>query len=156
MVDIWVALGLIGTFVGVGLAIYYGRRSIEAADQGPEITVKVTNMIPTYEQPDGSSTAGDHFVGATVANTGGRPATITGWGIKLPGNRRMVLTKPVDWSTPLPHQLTPGGSPAHFVVPADELRHLERTQGIPYMAMLPYITLADGTEVLGDQSVPLA
>ncbi|WP_415962031.1 hypothetical protein [Streptomyces sp. 021-4] len=154
--DIWVALGLAGTFVGVVLAIYYGRRGIKAADLGPEITVRVINMIPTYEQPDGSSTLGDHFVGVTAANTGGRPATVTGWGVKLPGNRRMVLTKPVHWSTSLPHQLTPGGAPAHFVVQADELRHLERTQGIPYKAMRPYITLADGTEILGDQSVPLA
>ncbi|WP_073224341.1 hypothetical protein [Streptomyces sp. NBRC 110465] len=154
--DIWVALGLIGTLVGIVLAVYYGRRSIKAADQGPMITVKVTNMIPTYEQPDGSSTAGDYFVGATVANTGGRPATITGWGVRLPGNRRMVITRPPHWSTSLPHQLTPGGAPAQLVVPADELRHLERTEGIPYTAMRPYITLADGTEVLGDQSVPLA
>ncbi|MFJ4014457.1 hypothetical protein [Streptomyces sp. NPDC090026] len=154
--DNWNALGLIGTFVGVALAIYYGRRGIKAANHGPEITVKVTNMIPTYKQPDGSSTPGDHFVGATVANTGGRPAAITGWGVRLPGNRRMVITMPPHWSTPLPHQLTPGGAPAHLVVPADELRHLERTQGIPYTAMRPYITLADGTEILGDQSVPLA
>lgn len=154
--DIWIALGLIGTFASLGAGVYYGRRGMKAADQGPKVTVKVTNMIPAYGLPDGSRTLGDHFVGVEAANTGGRPATITGWGVKFPGDRRMVLTTPVNWSTSLPHQLTPGGPPAHFVVPADELRHVHRTAGIPYRKMRPYIALADGTELFGDQSVPLA
>ncbi|GAA4658640.1 hypothetical protein GCM10023347_07420 [Streptomyces chumphonensis] len=138
------------------VGIHYGRRSTKAADQGPKVTVKVTNMVPAYDLPDGSRTLGDHFVEVEAANTGGRPATITGWGVRLPGDRRMVLTRPVNWSTSLLHQLAPGGPPARFVVPADELRRLHRTAGIPYQELCPYITLADGTELLGNQSVPFA
>jgi hypothetical protein len=41
-------------------------------------------------------------------------------------------------------------------MPAEELRRLERDEHISYEAMRPYVTLADGTEVLADRSVPLA
>jgi hypothetical protein len=116
----------------------------------------VTNAIPVYDLPDGSQDLGDHFISVEAVNNGDRAVTITGWGIRLPGDRRVVVTRPVNWSTPLPHRLEPGSAPAAFRMPADELRRLERDQGIPYDAMKPYVTLADGTEIAADRSVPLA
>jgi hypothetical protein len=44
----------------------------------------------------------------------------------------------------------PGAEPARLVIPADELFRLEREQGIAFTDMIPYVTLADGTELTAD------
>ena len=105
-------------------------------------------MIPTY--------TGDWFVAVSAVNTGDRAVTITGWGVKLPGGRRMVVMQPPNWSTPVPHRLEPDAEAARFLVHADELFRLQREQGIPFKDMKGYVTLADGTEVKADLGVPLA
>jgi hypothetical protein len=68
----------------------------------------------------------------------------------------MVVTRPVNWATPLPHQLMPGALPPRLIMPAEDLRQIERDERIAYEDMRPFVTLADGTEVLADSSVPLA
>lgn len=156
--------------VGLPVAWYYGHRSTspevhvpEARNpethtpetHGPQIVLRVYNAIPTYDLPNGGMTTGDHFVGVDVANNGDRAVTVMGWGVKLPGNRRVVVPRPVNWSTHLPHRLEPGAEPARLVIPADELFRLERDQGITFTEMIPYITLPDGTELTADRSVPL-
>jgi hypothetical protein len=91
-----------------------------------------------------------------AVNTGDRAVTITGWGVKVPGNGRVVVMRPENWSTPLPHRLEPGSDSTRFLMPADDLYRLHREQGIPFEQMRPYVTLADGTDVPADRSVPLA
>lgn len=152
--------GLLATVVGAGAAVvavpiawYYGHRSTRRPKA--RIKVQVTNMIPTYNMPDGSQRAGDWFVAVSAVNTGDRAVTITGWGVKLPGDRRMVVMEPPNWSTPVPHRLEPDAEATRFLVPADELLRLEREQGIPFKQMKGYVTLADGTEVKAGRGVPL-
>jgi hypothetical protein len=126
------------------------------APVGPRVILQVSNSIPVYDLPDGSQDLGDHFVSVEAVNTGDQPIAITSWGIELPGDRRMFVTRGENWATPLPHVLAPGAPPARFLIRADELRRVEREQRIPYTQMLPYVGLADGTVVRADRSVPLA
>ncbi|WP_157968744.1 hypothetical protein [Streptomyces geranii] len=122
---------------------------------GPRVVLQVSNSIPVYDLPDGSQNLGDHFVSVEAVNTGDQPIAITSWGIELPGDRRMFVTRGENWATPLPHVLTPGAPPARFLIRADELRRVEREQHIPYAQMRPYVGLADGAVVHADRSVPL-
>jgi hypothetical protein len=126
------------------------------APVGPRVILQVSNSIPVYDLPDGSQDLGDHFVSVEAVNTGDQPIAITSWGIELPGDRRMFVTRGENWATPIPHVLAPGAPPARFLIRADELRRVEREQRIPYMQMRPYVGLADGTVVRADRSVPLA
>lgn len=123
---------------------------------GPRVVVQVSNSIPVYDLPGDSQDLGDHFVSVEAVNTGDQPIAITSWGIELPGDRRMFVTRGENWATPLPHVLTPGAPPARFLIRADELRRVEREQRIPYTQMRPYVGMADGTVVHADRSVPLA
>lgn len=126
------------------------------APAGPRVLVKVSNSMPVYDLPDGSQRVGDHFVSVEAVNVGDQPIAITSWGIELPGDRRLVVTRGENWATPLPHVLTPGAPPAQFLARADELRRVERAQRIPFEQMRPYVGLADGTVIHADRSVPLA
>ena len=126
------------------------------APVGPRVILQVSNSIPVYDLPDGSQDLGDHFVSVEAVNTGDQPIAITSWGIELPGDRRMFVTRGENWATPLPHVLAPGAPPARFLIRADELRRVEREQRIPYTQMRPYVGLADGTVVRAGRSVPLA
>lgn len=126
------------------------------APAGPRVILKVSNSIPVYDLPDGSQDLGDHFVSVEAVNTGDQPIAITSWGIGLPSDRRVVVTRGENWATPLPHVLAPGAPPARFVIRADELRRIEREQSIPFAQMRPYVGLADGTVIRADRSVPLA
>lgn len=123
---------------------------------GPRVLVKVSYSIPVYDLPDGSQDLGDDFVSVEAVNTGDQPIAITSWGIELPGDRRMFVTRGENWATQLPHVLAPGSPPAQFWVRVDELRRVEREQRIPYAQMRPYVKLADGTVVHADRSVPLS
>lgn len=154
--NVWVAIGFVLGVLGIGASVYYGRRGSASGVRGPRVVVRVTNAIPVYDLPDGTQEPGEHFVSVEAVNTGDQAVTITAWGVKLPGDRRMVVTRPANWATPLPHRLEPGSAPARFVIPADELRQVERKQAIAYDAMRPYVTLANGTDVPADRSVPLA
>lgn len=159
--DTWVAIGLVLGVIGVGVSIYYGQRPPPGNGQpaprsGYEVAVRTTNGMPIYDLPDGRHEIGDHHVIVEAVNLGDRPIAVTGWGVKLPGDRRVVVTRPVNWSTRLPHVLRPGEPPAQLVVLAEELRRLEREEGIPYEEMMPYVSLADGKEILANRHVPLA
>jgi hypothetical protein len=156
IVNVWVAVGLALGVLGIGASVYYGRRGSVSEVRGARVVVRVINAIPVYDLPDGAQEPGEHFVSVEAVNTGDEAVTITGWGVKLPGDRRIVVTRPVNWATPLPHRLEPGNAPTRFVMPADELRQVAREQAIPYDAMRPYVTLANGTDVSADRSVPLA
>ncbi|MGH7158174.1 MAG: hypothetical protein ACREGD_03855 [Candidatus Saccharimonadales bacterium] len=139
-------------------AIYYGQKTIKGQPKasGHQVKVTVSNGFPVYDLPSGRQEPGDHFVMVDVVNLGDRPIAITGWGIKLPGDKRMVITRPPNWSTPLPHVLRPGEPPARFAMPADEVRRAERERGIAYEDMWPYVALADGQEIRANKSVLLA
>lgn len=154
--NVWVAIGLVLAVLGIGASVYYGRRGSAPGVRGPRVAVRVTNAIPVYDLADGTQEPGEHFVSVEAVNTGDEAVTITGWGVKLPGDRRMVVTRPANWATPLPHRLEPGNAPARFVILADELRQVAREHAVAYDAMRPYVTLADGTDVPADKSVPLA
>ena len=154
--NVWVAIGLVLAVLGIAASVYYGQRGSAPGARGPRVVVRVTNAIPVYDLADGTQEPGEHFVSVEAVNTGDEAVTITGWGVKLPGDRRMVVTRPANWATPLPHRLEPGSAPARFVVLADELRQVEREHAVAYDAMRPYVTLANGTDVTADRSVPLA
>jgi hypothetical protein len=143
------------TFIGIVVAVYYGHRPRSPRPEGSRIVVRVVNAIPTYDLPDGSAIAGDHYISVEATNLGDGPIALTGWGMRLPHDRRMVVTRQVNWATPLPHELRPGAPPARFLVAASELRQLEAREGISFEDMRPYVTLADGTEVSADRTVPL-
>lgn len=149
----FLALLAVPGLVFAGLALRSPPRPPHA---GSRLKVTVTNMIPTFPSFDGRQQPGDHFVGVEVANIGDRTVAVTGWGIKLPDDRSIVVLRPPDWATPLPHELRPGAPPARFVIPAQELRELHRVEGVPYSGMRPYVSLADGTKVWSDRAVPLA
>ncbi|MEU9418453.1 hypothetical protein [Streptomyces sp. NPDC048272] len=158
---------------GVGANIFHGPAAVQVgnhnqqenrfhiasylpAPAGPRIVLQVSNSIPVYDLPDGTQDLGDHFVSVEAVNTGDQPIAITSWGIELPGDRRLFVTRGENWATSLPHELAPGSPPARFLIRADELRCVEREQHIPYTQMRPYVGLADGTVVRADRSVPLA
>lgn len=126
------------------------------APAGPRVVLQVSNSILVYDLPDDSQDLGDHFVSVEAVNTGDQPIAITSWGIELPGDRRIFVTRGENWATPLPHVLTPGAPPARFLTRADELRRGEREQHIPFTRMRPYVGLAEGTVVQADRPVPLA
>lgn len=158
--DIWVALGLVLAVVGLVVSVYYGKRSVPpgeaSAPRGPEIVLKVTNAFPVYNLPGGGQNLGDHHVTVEAVNVGDRMMTITGWGIRLPDDRSIVITRPVGWSTPLPHELRPGAVPVQLSMLAEDLRRIAREEGVSFDDMKPYVTLADGKKVLAIQGVPLA
>lgn len=88
------------------------------APVGPRIILQVSNSIPVYDLPGGSQELGDHFVSVEAVNTGDQPIAITSWGIELPDDRRMFVTRSENWATPLPHVLAPGAPPARFPDPS--------------------------------------
>jgi hypothetical protein len=155
-VDVWVAVGLALGAIGIAVSAYYGHRSLRSSSRGPRVVVTTSNAIPVYDLPDGRQEPGDHHISVEAVNMGGRSIAVTGWGVKLPGDKRIVVTRPPSWTTRLPHELRPGAPPARFVMLAEDLRRVERANGIAYKDMRPYVTLADGTEVAADRSVPLA
>jgi hypothetical protein len=157
MMDVWVAIGLVLSVAGIVLGVYYGQRSLAPrSSRGPKVIVRVANTFPVYDLPDGSQRIGDHHVSVSAVNTGDQPVAITSWGIKLPGDRRMVVTRPLPWATRLPHELRPGAPPAELPMPAEDIRNVARKNAISYDDMWPYVALADGTEVLAGTSVPLS
>jgi hypothetical protein len=113
-------------------------------------------MMPTYDTPGSGQRVGDWFVAVEAVNTGDRPVTITGWGVQVPGDRRVVVTRPENWASALPHRLEPRADVARSLMPADELYRLHREEAIPFKKMRPYITLAGGTDLKADRSVPLS
>lgn len=157
--DIGVLSGVVGAVaavVAVPIAAYYGHRSTKSAPTGPRVQVRVENGFPAYATLSGGQRIGDHVVLINAVNTGDRAVTITGWGVKLPGDVRLVLPDPLPGSTPLPHRLEPGSEPARFLLPGDEMFRIQRERAIPFKRMTPYVTLADGTDVLANRAVPLA
>ena len=144
--------------LGLVVAIYYGQKSLKGQPKASSHKIKLTvsNGFRVYDLPGGGQEPGDHFVMVEAVNVGDRPIAITSWGIALPGDKRMVITRPPSWVTPLPHVLRPGEPPARFAMPAEELRRAERERGIAYDDMWPYVVLADGQEVRADKRVPLA
>lgn len=153
--------GSAAAVIGLAVAWYYGHRSTtsakpsSAAPTGPQVEVSVTTAFPTYDLPNGESAIGDHFVLVKAINTGDRAVTITGWGVQLPGDRRVVVIHPENWSTPLPHRLEPGSAPTQFPISADYLYGIGREQRVPFEQMRAYVTLADDTDVHAEYGVPL-
>uniref|UniRef100_A0AAU2W2S9 Uncharacterized protein n=1 Tax=Streptomyces sp. NBC_00008 TaxID=2903610 RepID=A0AAU2W2S9_9ACTN len=121
------------------------------APAGSHVFLQVSNSIPVYDLPGGSQDLGDHFVGVEAVDTG-EPIALTSWGIELPDDRRIFVTRGENWATPLPHVLAPGALPARFLIRADELRRVEREQRIPYTQMRPY----GGGWATGRSSTPTA
>lgn len=162
--DIGLWSGVIGsaaTVIGLPVAWYYGHQSTRlaepssAATTSPQVEVRVTTAFPTYDLPNGESDIGDRFVLVKAVNIGDRTVTITGWGVQLPGDRRVVVMHPENWSTPLPHRLEPGSAPTQFPISADYLYNISRAQRIPFEQMRAYVTLGDDTDVHADYGVPL-
>jgi hypothetical protein len=95
------------------------------------VLLQASNSIPVYDLPDGSQDLGDHFVSVEAVNVGDQPIAITSWGVELPGERRLFVTRGENWATPLPHVLAPGAPPARFLERADELRRLRHDTSRP-------------------------
>ncbi|AYN43325.1 hypothetical protein D9753_35725 [Streptomyces dangxiongensis] len=74
---------------------------------GPRVVLQVSNSIPVYDLPDGSQDLGDHFVSVEAVDAGDQPIAITSWGIELPGDRRMFVTRGENWATPAPPRACP-------------------------------------------------
>lgn len=118
--------------------------------------VEVANCIPVYDLPDGSTDLGEHFIGVTVLNGESAPVRVMGWGLLLPGNRRMVVTRPqTNFEPRLPHWVDPGDQ-AQWFLDADEVRRQQATLGCKFDDMIAYVSLADGRELKAPGGVPLA
>jgi hypothetical protein len=122
---------------------------------GPVLRVKVTNIvadsgrISAYGIPEP-----DHYVQVEVVNHGRAAATISTWGIELPGGESMFVTLPPPISDRLPGRLEPHAS-LRLHVEGEELRKLSRERGVPFKAMRPWVASATGRKIYARSGVPL-
>lgn len=91
----------------------------------------------------------------TARNGTDRPVRATGWGVRLPWQRRMVVTMPRRaWEPRLPHWIQPGDS-ATWYLEVEDLRHRASTLGCAFAEMIAYVAFADGREIAADRGLPL-
>ncbi len=121
-----------------------------------QLRVKTSNHFPLFDHADGSGEAGDHLVAVTVSNGTGRPVKAINWGVRLPGNRNLVVLGPTtSWEPSLPHWIQPGDE-ATWYLRADDVRRQAQEHGCAFRDMRGYVCLADGREVAASVGLPLA
>lgn len=154
----WVGIALTVAFGVVGIATWRWPRSPKAvpAAEHEELRVEVSNHVPVFGHPDGSLSAGDHLVAVIARNGTDRRARATGWGIRIPDGRTLVVTTPTTmWEPRLPHWLQPGDE-ATWYLEANALREQAGALGCSYDDMRAFVHFADVREVQSDRGVPLA
>jgi hypothetical protein len=156
---VWTAVAAVSTVLGVGVAVLAWRRPKQPDRPTPArhelLTVDVSYDIPVFDQPDGSQTLGGDLVGVTARNGTDRPVRATGWGVVLPGQRRMVVTVPPRaWEPRLPHWISPGDA-ATWYLNVDDVRRQAATLGCDFDEMTAYVSFADGREILAARGMPL-
>lgn len=146
-------IGLAIAVVGVVLAwaFWWWPRS----PKHDKVRVVVSNDFLVYDDPGGGSHLGDHLVGVTIHNGSSARVKVVGWGLHLPGKRRMVVPGRLTPVEPiLPHWVEPGDH-AEWYLDADEVRKQQAVLGCRFSQMIPYVTLADGRELRSRRGVLL-
>src|SRR3546814_712746 len=116
---------------------------------GPVVKVNVSNAVT-----DAVTGQPEHYVVVEAVNKGRAPATITGWGIGMPGGGNVHKMVPLRISDSIPHRLEPH-SKASFFIEGDALRDVHRDRGIPFTKMTPWVDLASGKRVRCKKTVQL-
>jgi hypothetical protein len=117
---------------------------------GPRVKVTTANALPMYD-----GRGGDWMVTVEATNSGRAPCTVENWGIRLPGDARLITTERPAWIPPVPHRLEPHSS-VTFYMAADGIRQIHLERGIPFRDMHPYATISGKGEVLSKDPVPLS
>lgn len=155
----WALVGAAATVAGVIVAMLAWLRPRAVARRGAaheRLTVEVANQFPVFDRRDGSSELGGHLVAVTARN--GTPDSVkaVGFGLRLPGERRMVARVPATaWEPRLPHWIQPSGE-ATWYFDAEQVRQQGSELGCSFDEMRAYVSFADGREVSASRGVPLA
>jgi hypothetical protein len=119
------------------------------------VRVEVANMFPVFDEPDGSQTLGDHLIGVTLRNGSERQVRAVGWGVQLPGDRKLVArVRAAAWEPTLPHWVQ-ASDHATWHLEADEMRTQARAHDLDFTKMVAYVSLADGRTISADGGLPL-
>ncbi|MER5652672.1 hypothetical protein ABT076_06550 [Streptomyces sp. NPDC002131] len=87
---------------------------------GPVIRVKAHYAIPVI----GGSVSSTQYLAVSATNRGRAPATITGWGLLMPGDRTTASeSAPLPGVEPLPYRLDPYAE-ISWCIAADDLDRL--------------------------------
>jgi len=149
----WVPVGLLVGVVGVFLTWLFWFKP-RSPKHGKLRVVGSTDFL-LYDQPDGTKQPGDLLIGVTLHNGSPARAKVVGWGLRLPGNRRMVVPGRLTPIEPLlPHWVEPGDD-AEWYLDAAEVRRQQASLGCKFSQMVPYVTLADGRELRDKRGVLL-
>jgi len=119
-------------------------------NNGPVLRVEVNNSFTDALIPGEP----EHYVCVQVINTGRAAASVTGWGVEMPGGGNLVVLQPPYFSTKIPVRLEPHAR-ADFYVGADELRQRAAERGVALKRMKPWAQSATGKKVYSKRPVPL-
>lgn len=155
-------LAIIGAIIGAvgalaAVASLMWQMSVHR-NSGRVVHVKSSYIIPVYGSNSATEFHGHDYVAVEVSNRGGKPVTVTNYGVglggKKPADNMFVLDRPI-WATQLPAAVEPGGVPTQVLVPVNELRQAHSSRGIPFQKMVPWVDLGDGRRVYSTNAVPL-
>jgi hypothetical protein len=106
---------------------------------GPVLQVSVTHSLPTY----GPGGVGDWHTTVTAVNIGRSPVTVTSWGFETPDGGSIILTRPVNWSDPLPFRIESHAS-GSWHIPQDEIRSACQENGVRHQDIRAWVSSASG------------
>jgi hypothetical protein len=139
--DILAVIGAVTGVLALGWQIYSQIRTWRMS--GPQISVKVSNGFPVYDDR-----AGEHHFFVKAVNRGGSAATVDAWGIRFPDGRDLVPMRQLPFSTQLPAVIAPHAN-ATFNIPGEAVLDECRRQGVKARQLKAWVRLATGDEVFG-------
>ncbi|MGW6009696.1 hypothetical protein [Streptomyces sp. NPDC055210] len=105
---------------------------------GPVIHVMTHYAIPVVDGEMSNS----QYLSVSATNRGRAPATITSWGLLLPGGRTTVsASAPLPGVEPLPFRLDPYAESSWYIA-ADAVDQMCREGGFTARALRPYVIVA--------------
>ncbi|MGA5472537.1 hypothetical protein ACPCUK_27660 [Streptomyces arboris] len=139
MTSVVIALvALVVSLISLGWQIITWLRS------GPVIKVKGHSSIAVV---DGN--AGEVHLSVTAVNRGRAPATVTGWGLRLPNGSSVVpQSAQLPGTNPLPHRLEPHAE-ASWHVPQTAVEEACRTHHVELSQVRPFVDVSGRGQVLG-------
>ncbi|CAM5589963.1 hypothetical protein [Streptomyces purpurascens] len=105
---------------------------------GPVIQVKTHLAIPVI----GGEMSPEDFLAVNATNRGRSPATITGWGLLLPGGATTAATSaPLPGVEPLPFRIDPFAETSWYISDA-EIDHICQARGCSRSDIRPFVIVS--------------
>ncbi|MFI2358157.1 hypothetical protein OG582_11925 [Streptomyces anulatus] len=131
-------IALVISLVSLGWQVITWLRS------GPVIKVKGHAAIPVVNE-----NPGELHLSVTAVNRGRAPATITGWGLRLPNGSSVVpRSAELPGVNPLPHRLESHAESSWYILHA-ALEEAAQTHQVELSQLRPFVDVSGRGRVLG-------